>query len=59
MVDVTKKILTGLPISIVSVCNHTKCISLSNQICMTQPTIFNLEPNETVKNFTASHLWLN
>ena len=26
--------------------NHTKCLSLSNQICMTRPTLINLHPNE-------------
>ena len=26
--------------------NHTKCVSLSNQKCMTQPTLINLNPNE-------------
>ena len=26
--------------------NHTKCLSLSNQKCMTRPTLINLHPNE-------------
>ena len=39
-----KKIL--LLSSIVSVSNHTKCASLSNQKYMTQPTLINLNPNE-------------
>ena len=26
--------------------NHTKCMSLSNQKCMTQPTLINFHPNE-------------
>ena len=26
--------------------NHTKCVSLSNQKCMIQPTLINLHPNE-------------
>ena len=39
---IIKKILT----SIVSVSNHTKCVSLSNQKCMTQPITINLHPNE-------------
>ena len=26
--------------------NHTKCMSSSNQKCMTQPTFINLHPNE-------------
>ena len=36
----------GLLISIDNVSSHTKCVSLSNQKCMTQPTLINLHPNE-------------
>ena len=36
----------GLLSDIVSATNHTKCISLTNQKCTTQPTITNLHPNE-------------
>ena len=32
--------------SIISASNHTKCVSLSNQRCMTQPTIISLHANE-------------
>ena len=32
--------------SIVNASNHTKCVSLSNQQCMTQSTLFNLYPNK-------------
>ena len=32
--------------NIVDGSNHTKCVSLSNQICITQPTLINLHPNE-------------
>ena len=35
--------------SIVSAFNLTKCVSLSNQQCMIQPTLTNLHPN-TLKN---------
>ena len=31
--------------SIVNASNHTKCVSLSNQKCETQPTLINLHPN--------------
>ena len=31
---------------IVNESNATKCVSLSNQNCMTQPTLINLYPNE-------------
>ena len=36
----------GLLTSIVYVSNHTKCILLSNQKCMTQATLVNLHTNE-------------
>ena len=32
--------------SIVNVSDHTKCISLNNQPCMTRSSIFNLNPDE-------------
>ena len=32
--------------SIVNASNHAKCVSLSNQKCMIQPTLINLHPNE-------------
>ena len=32
--------------SLVHGSTHTKCVSLSNQKCMTQPTLINLHPNE-------------
>ena len=35
------RLLSGIE----SASNHTKCMSLSNQKCMTQP-IINLHPNE-------------
>ena len=38
--------LIELLTSIVSAFNHTKCMSLSNKKCMTQPTLINLHPNE-------------
>ena len=38
-------------INIVNATNHTKCISLSNQKCMTQPTLINLHPNEYSQKF--------
>ena len=36
----------GLLTGIVNASNNTKCVSLSNQKCMTQPTLINLHPNE-------------
>ena len=41
----------GLLISKVNASNHTKCVSLSNQKCMTQPTFINLHPNEYKQEF--------
>ena len=41
----------ALLISIVNAFNHTKCILLSNQKCMIQPTIINLHPNEYSQEF--------
>ena len=35
-----------LLISIVNTSNHTKCVSLSNQKCVTQLTVINLRPND-------------
>ena len=31
--------------------NHTKCVSLNNQQCMTQPTLINLHPNKYSQGF--------
>ena len=36
----------GLLTGIVNASNNTKCVSLSNQKCMTQPTLINLHPYE-------------
>ena len=40
------KIFVMLLSSIVTTSNHTKCVSWSNEKCMTQPTLINLHPNE-------------
>ena len=42
-----KKTFIGLLASTVNASNHTKCISLNNEQCMTQPTFINLHPNES------------
>ena len=39
MFGLVKKIFIGLLIGLVYEPSHTKCISLSNQKCMTQPTL--------------------
>ena len=46
MFGLIKKIFTGLLTGLVNGSNHVKHISLSNQKCMTQPTLINLHPNE-------------
>ena len=47
--------------NIVNGSNHTKCIPLSNQKCIFQPTVVNLHPNEYSQEFhfyTFAHLQL-
>ena len=46
MFGLNKKIFIGLLIGIISASNHTKCVLLSSQKCMIQPTLINLHPNE-------------
>ena len=45
MFRLIKKIFIGLLTGLVDRSNHTKCVSLSNQKCMIQPTLINLDPN--------------
>ena len=51
MFGLIKKIFTGLLTGIVSASNHTKCMLLSNQKCMTLPTLINSHPNECSYEF--------
>ena len=46
MFGLTKKMFIALLSGIVSVSNHKKCVSLSNQKCMAPPTLINLHPNK-------------
>ena len=39
----------GLLTRVVNGSNHTKCVSLKNQQCITQPTLINLHPNEVIQ----------
>ena len=48
-----------LLISIVNAYNHRKCVLLSNQECMTQPTHINLHYNEYNQEFHYFNLRLN
>ena len=41
-----KKIFIELSTSVVNVCKHPQCVSLSNQKCTTQPILVNLHSNE-------------
>ena len=51
MVGLIKKMFIGLLISKVNASDLSKCVSLSNQKCMTQPTLINLHPNECSQKF--------
>ena len=46
-----KKVFIGLLTSLVSGSNRTKCVSLSSQKYMIQPTLINLHPNEYSQKF--------
>ena len=46
-----KKIFIRLLTDIASASNDTKCVSLSSQKCMTQPSLINLYPNEYIQAF--------
>ena len=46
MFRLIKKIFIGLLSGIVNGSNHTKCVSLSNQKCMIEPTLINLHTND-------------
>ena len=41
-----KIFVIGLLTGLVNGSNHTKCVLLSNEKCMIQPTLINLHPNE-------------
>ena len=45
MFGLIKKIFIELLTGIVSASNHKLYVSLSNQKCMTQPTLTNIHPN--------------
>ena len=59
MLGLIKKIFIGLLVGSVNESNQTKCVSLSNQTFMTEPTLNNLYPNNIAKNFTIIYLRLN
>ena len=51
MLELIKKIFIVLLTGIIGASIHTKCVSLSNQKCMIQPTLINLNPNEYSQEF--------
>ena len=51
MFGLIKKLFIGLLTIIVSASNHTRCMSLSNQKFMTEPTLINLHANEHSQEF--------
>ena len=51
MLGLIGKIFIGLLTNKVNASNHTKCVSLSNEKCMIQPTLINLHPNEHSQEF--------
>ena len=51
MFGLIKKIFVGSLTGLVNGSNHTKCVLLSNQKCMIQPTLINLHPNEYSQEF--------
>ena len=58
MFGLVKKFFIELLTSIVSTFNHTKWVSLSNQKCMTQPILINLDRNEYSQQLHCYPLWL-
>ena len=58
MRGIIKKIFIVLLSSIVNASNHTKCVLLNNQECMTQLTLIYILMN-TVKNYTTIDLQLS
>ena len=51
MFGLIKKIFIGLLTGLVNGSNHAKCVLLSNQKCMIQPTLINLHPYEYSQEF--------
>ena len=51
MFGIIKEIFIVLLSNIVNESNRTKCVLLSNQKCMIQPTLINLHPNEYSQEF--------
>ena len=44
-----EKMFNGLLTRVVNASNHTKCVFLKNEQCITWPTLINLHPNEFIQ----------
>ena len=51
MFGLIKKLFFALLTGLINGSDHTKCLSLSNMKCMTQPFLINLHPNEYSQEF--------
>ena len=51
MFGLIKKVFIGLLTGLVNGSNHTKCVSLTNQISMIQTTLIDLHPNKYSQEF--------
>ena len=51
MFGLIEKIFIGLLTDLVNGSNHIKCVFLSNQKCMIQPTLINVHTNECFQEF--------
>ena len=51
MLGINKKMFIVILSSTVQASNHVKCVSLSNQNCMIQPSLINLHPNKYSQEF--------
>ena len=46
MLRFIKNMFAGVLTSVVNTFYHTKCVTLNNQKCITQPTLFSLHPSK-------------
>ena len=51
MIGLIKKMFIKLLTGLVNTSNHTRCVSLTNRKCITQPTLINLHPNEYIQEY--------
>ena len=51
MLGLIRKIFVELLTGLINRSNHTKCVSLNTQKCMSQPTHINFYPNEYSQEF--------